>query len=329
MKLVTLARFGAAAAAALISTAAISATAPGQYSSLYVFGDSLVDAGNIAVLTGGATPNRSLGYFENRFTNGYDYVDYINYQLFGSATAPSLKGGNNFAFGGARVVSDTTDAIPDINPQVALYAARAGGVADPDALYILNAGGNDLFAIGRFAGGNANALKPFNNINDYINAVVTQYAGAVQTLNNMGARNILITGIPNADVPLAIQIEALLNARLDTLALDPDTSLMRFSYIDFFTRVQNDPASLGLPPLRTDLSCIQLQAQATGCVGIFSFDGTHPTAAVQQALFRDIVRQFGVSAVPEPASWALMIAGFALAGGAVRRKTVRIRYVPA
>lgn len=323
MKLVNCARGAFAAALALISAPSIAATAPGAYSNLYVFGDSLVDAGNIAVLTGGRTPNRSLGYFNNRFTNGYDYVDYINYQLFGSATKASLTGGNNFSYGGARVVSDTTDVVPDINPQIGAYAARAGGAADPNALYILNAGGNDLFAIGRFAGGNANALRPFTNINDYINAVVTQYAGAVQTLNNLGARNILITGIPNADVPLALQIEALLNARLDTLALDPATSLMRFSYISFFNRLQANPASLGLPPLRTDISCIQARAQASGCAGYFSFDGTHPTAAVQKALFRDIVRQFGVSAVPEPQSWALMIAGFAAAGVALRRRERR------
>lgn len=321
MKLAKRLRSALFCAAALVATPAISATAPGAYTGLYVFGDSLVDAGNIAVVTGGATPNRSLGYFENRFTNGWDYVDYINYQLFRTPTAPSLKGGNNFSFGGARVVSDTTDTVPDINPQVAAYAARSGAIADPDGLYILNAGGNDLFAIGRFAGGNANALQPFTNINDYINAVVTQYAGAVQTLNNMGARNILITGIPNADVPLALQIEAQLNAKLDTLTLDPETSLMRYSYISFFTRLQTDPASLGLPPLRTDMSCIQLQAQATGCAGIFSFDGTHPTAAVQRALFVDMARQFGITAVPEPASWALMIAGFALAGAALRRRT--------
>jgi len=320
MKLANAVRGVVPAVAALVAAPSIAATAPGAHSSLYVCGDSLVDAGNISVLTGGATPNHALGYFQGRFTNGYNYVDYINYQLFGSATVASLSGGNNFAFGGARVVTDATDQIPDINPQVAAFVSARGSVIDPDALFILNAGGNDLFALGRFAGGNPNALLPFTNPNDYIAAIVSQYAGAVQTLNDLGARNILITGIPNADVPLALQIEAMLNAGLDALNLDPETALMRFSYIDFFTRLQTDPGSMGLPPLRTDASCIELQAQATGCEGIFSFDGTHPTAAVQSAIFRDIVRQFGVSAVPEPQSWAMMIAGFALAGAAIRRR---------
>jgi phospholipase/lecithinase/hemolysin len=309
-----------AAALAFCALPASAATAPGAYDALYVFGDSLVDGGNIAALTANHTPNPALGYQHGRFTNGYDYTDYINYQLFGAPTTASLKGGNNFAFGGARIVTDATDAIPDINPQIGAYLAAKGPAADPNALYILNAGGNDIFALGRFASGNPNALLPFTNPTDYIAAIVNQYAGAVQRLNDLGARNILIAGIPNADVPLAVQIEAQLNAKLDTLALDPATSLMRFSYISFFTRLQTDPGSLGLPPLRTDMSCIQLHAQATGCAGIFSFDGTHPTAAVQQALFRDIVRQFGVSAVPEPATWLIMLGGFVLAGTAIRRR---------
>jgi outer membrane lipase/esterase len=312
-------------AALLAATPALAAN-PNNYSALYVFGDSLVDAGNINVITGGRTPNKALGYFDGRFTNGYNYVDYINYQLFGSATKASLRGGNNFAFGGARVVTDSRDAIPDINPQVASYLTRSGGTADPNALYILNAGGNDIFALGRFAAGDPSQLLPFTNSADYVNAIVNQYAGAVQTLNDLGARNIVITGIPNATVQQARDIDALLQAKLNTLTLAQDTELYRYSYISFFDRLATNPGSLGLPPLRTDRSCIQLQAQATGCVGIFSFDGTHPTAAVQSALFRDMVRQFGLSSVPEPATWGMMIAGFAMAGAAVRRRRPKLAF---
>ena len=314
-------------AAALALTAPANAATPGNpnnYSALYVFGDSLVDAGNIKVVTGGTTPNKALGYFDGRFTNGYNYVDYINYQLFGSATKASLTGGNNYAFGGARVVTDARDTIPDLNPQIGAYLAAKGPAADPNALYILNAGGNDIFALGRFAAGDPTQLLPFTNPADYINAIVTQYAGAVQTLNDLGARNILVTGIPNATVPLAVQIDQQLQAALTGLTLAPGTELYRFSYINFFNTLATNPGSLGLPPLRTDRSCIQLRAQATGCEGIFSFDGTHPTAAVQSALFRDIVRQFGISAVPEPATWGMMVAGFAMAGAAIRRRERKV-----
>lgn len=317
--------FALSAAALAVAAPAIAAN-PNNFSALYVFGDSLVDAGNINALTGGAVPNKSLGYFDGKFTNGYNYVDHLNYQLFGSATKASLRGGNNFAYGGARVVTDGRDAIPDINPQIASYLTTKGPAADPNALYILNAGGNDIFALGRFAAGDPSQLLPFTNSADYINAIVSQYTGAVKTLNDLGARNILITGIPNATVPLALQIDGQLQAALTGLALAPGTDLYRYSYIDFFTRASTNPGSLGLPPLRTDRSCIQLQAQASGCVGIFSFDGTHPTAAVQSAAFRDMVRQFGLSSVPEPATWGMMIAGFAMAGAALRRRAARVAF---
>lgn len=316
---ITSATKAAIAAVALIFGAGPALTATPSYSSLYVFGDSLVDAGNIAVVTGGAAPNQAQGYYPGRFTNGLNYVDYLNQALFGSVTTPSLAGGNNFAFGGARVVSDTTDAVPDLLPQIGLYSARSGATADPNALYILNAGGNDIFALGRFAGGNANALNPIGNPAGYIAAIVDNYASAVTTLNALGARNILITGIPNATDATGLQVEALLQARLNTLNLAPGTNLFRYSYVDFFTRLQTNPGALGLPALRTDKSCIELQAQATGCVGIFSFDGVHPTAAVQEALFRDIATRFNIAAVPEPQSWAMMIGGFALIGFAARR----------
>ena len=38
-------------------------SAPATATNLYVFGDSLVDAGNISIVTGGALPNPAQGYF--------------------------------------------------------------------------------------------------------------------------------------------------------------------------------------------------------------------------------------------------------------------------
>lgn len=313
--------FRAATAAVLVAAAIPSAATAGPvFSNLFVFGDSLVDAGNIRVVTNGAAPNPALGYFDGRFTNGPNYVDYISSAYFGQLNRPSLTGGTNFAYGGARIVSDTTDFIPDITPQLNQYKAASGNTADPNALYILNAGGNDVFAIGRFLQGQTNQLNPIGNVAGYMTAAVDTYANAVLTLNQLGARNILITGIPNSTTQIGLDLDAALQAKLDTLTLAPETNLFRFSYIDFFNRVAADPASLGLPPLDLQTSCIQAQAQATGCVGYFSFDGVHPTAAVQAAVYRDMVRQFGFGGVPEPASWAMMISGFGLVGAAMRRR---------
>ena len=103
---------------AALGAAGLALAAPAQadrdtprYTSLTVFGDSLVDAGNIRALGLGANP--AQGYFMGRFTNGYDYTDLLSIALFGTPTMPSLgplAGGTNFAYGGARA-SNTSCAM--------------------------------------------------------------------------------------------------------------------------------------------------------------------------------------------------------------------------
>ena len=295
-----------------------------RFTSLTVFGDSLVDAGNISILTGGATPNAALGYFMGRFTNGYDYTDLLSRDLFGTATRPSLAGGSNFAFGGARIVNNS-DGIPDITAQYGAYRV-SGQTVDANGLYVLNMGGNDIFAIT-----NGTVPSRFPTTDSYVQAAATEYAATVQALNDAGVRNILITDFPLPASPGNAEANTYLTAALDGLMLDSDTSLFRYSYADFFARVTTNPGAFGLPTLDQTTTCIQANAQASGCVGYFSFDGTHPTAAVQAAAYRDMNAQFGLNAfqaVPEPATWAMMILGIAAVGGAARyrRRTTRLAY---
>jgi outer membrane lipase/esterase len=302
--------FAIAAALALPSLASAA-----TFSTYFVFGDSLVDAGNVRIATGGATPNAALGYFQGRFTNGYDYTDLLSIATFGTPTVASLAGGNNFAWGGARVVANTSDSIPDLGLQLNAYAARSLGVGDPNALYVLNFGGNDVFALGS---GDIGSLTP----TQYRAAVAAQYASSVQYLNSIGARNILITGIPNAGNPTAIGLEAQLQTSLDALSLTPGTNLYRYSFINFFNTVATNPGSLGLPPLRTDTTCLRAQTPGPNidCTGFFYFDDVHPTAAVQAAAARDMNRQFNLVPVPEASTWAMMIVGFGFVGAGLRRK---------
>ncbi len=287
-----------------------------NFSTYYVFGDSLVDAGNVSIATGGTTPNPALGYFQGRFTNGYDYTDLLSIATFGTPTRASLAGGNNFAWGGARVVANA-DVIPDLALQLGAYAARALNVGDPTALYVLNFGGNDVFALNS---GDIGALTP----EQYKTQVVTQYADSVRYLNSLGAKNILITGIPNATDPIGVALEARLQSALDALTpqLSQGTNVYRYSYINFFNRVATDPGSLGLPPLRTDTTCLRTQTPGPNidCTGFFYFDDVHPTAAVQAAAARDINRQFALVPVPEASTWAMLIVGFGVVGASLRRR---------
>lgn len=299
----------------ICAVAALGAGAPAEakkdtpkYTSLTVFGDSLVDAGNIRALGFGANP--AQGYYMGRFTNGYDYTDLISLSLFGTVTTPSLRGGTNFAYGGARA-SNTTPIVPDLGEQLALFTAAARPV-DPNGLYVLNFGGNDIF----------NAPSDPTAKAAFLQQSARDYANGVQFLADRGVRNILLTGFPVLTDSASRTAEGYLTTELARVTLAPDATLFRFSYLDFFQRVLDDPGALGLPAQARDVTCQQAGAAAiaNNCAGIFSFDGTHPTAPIQEALFRELNRQFDVSGVPEPATWGTLIVGFGLIGGAMRRR---------
>lgn len=304
----------------LSCTAASAARDTAHYSSITVFGDSLVDAGNLYLSNGGTRPDPALGYFEHRFTNGYNYPDLLSLELFGVATTPSRLGGSNYAYGGARIV-DTGDVIPDLGAQLADFKAQ-GHAVDPNGLYIMNFGGNDVFgAKGVF--GPIGAIGTYPTISAYLQAAANEYVDGVRTLIGLGARNILMTDFPLAGDPLTIEANGYLDTALAGLALKDDVSLFVYSLSGFNVQALTNPSSLGLPPLRGDTNCVAEAAQATGCTGIFSFDGVHPTAAAQAAGYRDMVARFDLTsaqAVPEPATWMMMIGGFLLIGSLMRNR---------
>lgn len=301
-------------AAAVLAAAPAAAAAPDQ---IVVFGDSLVDAGNDYIATGGATPSAASGYYNGRFTNGPDYTDLLSQRLYGTYTTPSLIGGTNYAFGGASIV--TSDyPVPNLAEQLGLFAA-AGRPVDPDALYIINLGANDVFAID--AGTIPAAAVPAYDAN-----AATVLAGAVQSLSAAGATKILVTGVPVGDAA-GLALDAAIEGRLDQLAPTlTGTTLYRFSYLNFFAALAADPARFDVPafthaPADGCFSHVTPAPDGTiDCSGYFSVDGTHPIAPIQAALYRAVAHDLGIGAVPEPASWAMMVAGFGLVGTAVRRR---------
>jgi phospholipase/lecithinase/hemolysin len=308
-------------AAAVLAGVAAPAVATTQPDQIVVFGDSLVDAGNIFLATGGfgATNtfnNPSRGYFPGRFTNGPDYTDLLSKRLYGHLSVPYLGGGNNYAFGGATYVANA-DPVPDLAAQVALYTPAHA--IDPKALYIINLGGNDVFTL-------ENPSFPAALVPAYEAALTNILATTVQGLDAAGATRILVTGIPNTD-PTGFALDALVQAKLN--AIQPGlthATLERFSYLSFFQRLTADPLHFGVAPfthLPSDGCFNHLMPPATAdCSGYFSVDGVHPIAPIQAAIFREVAHITGIGSVPEPASWALMIAGFGLVGTALRRRPV-------
>ena len=74
---------------------------PGGFSTIYSFGDSLSDAGNVSLGTLGTLPVGNGIYSGGRFTNGNVWVQDLAQNLGLAAPKPSLAGGTDYAYGGA------------------------------------------------------------------------------------------------------------------------------------------------------------------------------------------------------------------------------------
>ena len=124
-----------------LATLAAQAATP-SYDALYVFGDSYCDVGNLFLATGGAEP--VAPYYDMRFSNGPLWVDHVA-GFLGVPFKASLQGGTDYAFGGAWVTEpQSVTGVPSVPEQVELYLSQHKGKADPNALYILEGGGNDI-----------------------------------------------------------------------------------------------------------------------------------------------------------------------------------------
>lgn len=314
--------------ASTLALAAATAAPAKQYDRLYVFGDSLVDSGNAQVLAPDRVPTPT-----GRFSNGFNFADYLSSSLgFGLSTA-YLKGGINYSVGGAVAAPSQTGLNSQITgiptypfSYVNSVAAGVRPAITADSLVMVAIGGNDVRAT---AGSTINADQFGDTIGDYVRAGLT-------SLYNAGARNFLLVNLPDIGIipeyvggPDAAQLSALtvrLNAEYSDIAGEYRSLLGsdgRFNLFDLYGlqgQITADPAAFGFDPAKITQGCATdggLPALATNCAGYLYFDQRHPTDQAHRLIGDAIAAQL---AVPEPQTWALMIVGFGLAGGAVRRQ---------
>lgn len=186
-----------AAAALVVGLAFATVSHAGPYNQIYGFGDSLSDTGNDLIITGGAVPIASI-YTDGagttgRFTNGHTYLDVLANSLGLSLTPSVIPGGNNYAFGGART-NYVNPGLPatamSFNQQISSYTAL--GSADPNALYVLWIGANDMSdAIQAAAGGNAGA------VGGAIGVAMNGIGTALTKLAALGAKHFLVPNLPD------------------------------------------------------------------------------------------------------------------------------------
>lgn len=194
-----------AASTAMFASSSVQA---GTFDNVFVFGDSLVDSGNAAILNSAVGAGAPLGYFQDRFTDGPSLGDWFAHYASGEPLGvPSLSGGNNFSYGDARIRDNTNDAgpgadgTPDLRAQVDSYLTRVGPPPGPNDLFIINAGGNDLrdlaFGVPDFPTVQAElsafgTIPPASTGGLFLASAAQQLVDTVVALEFSGAENILL-----------------------------------------------------------------------------------------------------------------------------------------
>ena len=291
---------------ALAFVACASGARAQDYSAVVVFGDSLSDSGNVAQLLPLVPPG-------NSFTTNPDPVwAEIVAGEFDAFALPSGARGTNYAIGGACVNPDLPCLVtvpgvgeirlPGIDEQIALHVgSRPDGEADPDALYALWAGSNDLVDILEAALMPAPGAPPVNP-EAAIAETVRHYARAIQRLQDAGARHIVVFNLPDPGAtPFAQSIpDPRFSATLTALAQSYnealeagvgslDDGIVPIDAFGLFDQVVRDPAKYGFTNV-DGTACAPLSeavnALACGPAGSLS-PATYAPGANESFLFAD------------------------------------------
>ena len=312
----------------------------GPFTELFVFGDSLSDQGNIHSLTGGLVPPNEYtdGTNYGRFTNGLNYIDGLAASLGLINLSSSAPGGvHNYAFGGARTDSQSVGGNP-VDKALSILAQKdlfisdlVGGSADPNALFVVWAGANNLIDIVE------KAANPSYDPTTALTKAVTDVGTIVGDLAAKGARNILVPNLPDFGVlPLvtgggpqvlgATYLTTVFNSSLGLVLdgvegffsnLNIDLNLVRFDTFGLFNAVLADPAAFGFTNVKNGCYSKFGVAGGTTCANpdeYVSWDGFHPTAALHS-----LVGSRMASAVPEPNIFILIVIGVFSLGVIARR----------
>lgn len=311
---------------------AVLATAPahaGPFSDLFIFGDSLSDTGNIATVftvnglpfsppppSGDYVPSAPYLPF-GVFSDGPVWATSFSASL-GVSAAPSLLGGTNYAYGGAKTGVDGSPALGGVpfslKTQVNQFLGSYGA-APSDALYVVAGGSNNLrdaavafAAAGSFAEQVAVVAAASSNF-------ATDVGGIVDQLQAAGAQNIVVWNVGDLGLtpaaaalgPVAQGVSTLLATTMnDALAyrLQGEAGVIEF---DTFGLLQSIVAGApGNGFLNVADACGFAGNGCDPATALF-WDGIHPTAYAHSVL----ANQMFAAVVPEPATYAMFAFGLA------------------
>jgi outer membrane lipase/esterase len=306
-----------AAALAVAATPALAAESFTHFSNTVVFGDSLSDSGHFRpALIQLLGPN---GAVLGRFTTnpGLVWDEYLADYYGGNATSDN-QGGSNYAVGGARVDIDGAGGlgpIPSLATQLDAYLAANGGAADPNALYTVWGGANDLFSITDPATAQAT-----------IGEAVTAEVGLIGALQAAGARYVLVANVPDLGLTpayagspttagLGNQLSVAYNSALFGGLAAQGLRVIPVNAFDLLHEIVADPGLYGFtnvtspacgvqpaPAGGSSLFCNPGSYVAPGADQTYLFaDGVHPTSAAHA-----VVAQYAISMLEAPNQMAIL-----------------------
>ncbi len=270
------------------------------YSTLFAFGDSLSDAGNLYAADGGTAPVSP--YYAGHFSNGPTWVQDLSSMLGLGTLKPSLEGGHDFAFGGAQTGTTAIEGLSpiDLPAQIAEYSvSHPTPVAG--ALYTLDIGANDIInALDDFAAGKIS----LGGVNTVVTEAENNTVHAVDALYLLGARNLLFYEVPNLGLTPLFEGTSLqclasgLAQSFDRTVLADVAPLERFGLkvFDLHTyallgEIERDPAAFGFTNVTTPVWTGNFTSSASGTLASTNpcvqnqylfWDHLHPTAAGHQ-----------------------------------------------
>lgn len=287
---------------------------------IFFFGDSLSDPGNVFAATGEVStapfeliPSAPYEIGDYHFSNGKTWAEIFARRMDSrrSGKAALVKPGRfgNYAFGGARLRSDVPSLSLPAAGQVDLYLSHHG-TAYPDALYVLQFGGNDA----------RDALLALSTIEDpleaqmtaqaIIQAAITEEIALIQLLYGYGARDFLVANVPNIGLTPAVQLagpEAVffggvlsasfndaLALALDALRVLPGINMTQLDIAGILDEVIESPREFGIR--NTTSACLMFYVEVNAVCRkpnkyVF-WDGIHPTAKVHRIVGRTASRLY-------------------------------------
>ena len=261
--------------AAFVLGACIASGASAQsFSNVIVFGDSLSDSGNIALIR--PVPEG------NSFTTNPDPVAAeIVAEAFGANPNPSGAEGPNFAWGGAcmnaaagQPCSMENSTVPHVATQISSHLTSRSNQADPNALYMIWGGANDIEqSITQRVMQNQAGLIRADTI-----AAATANVTHIVRLKQAGAQNIVVYNMPDIGLtPAAAAAGASFRATASGLSnlynqvlygglRASEEGIIPMNIVGLFGEVAADPGTYGItnPPPMT--ACTSPSVSAVACV---------------------------------------------------------------